>query len=81
MDNGEKLFLEGMQKDIRCLDSKLDKFITTVNGRCAKRGELLAGMLEREKERDKQINRRIVITSAAIGAAATVIAATIGVLL
>ena len=52
---------EEMRHDIHRLHAKLDAYAAAVNARCARRGEHLAVLMNREREREARIDRRIAL--------------------
>lgn len=54
-----RLLREELRGDVLRLHTKLDEHIRATNERCARRGEEIAVLLNRERERDRRIDRRI----------------------
>lgn len=50
-----------VREDIGGLHGKIDEHIESVNARCAHRGEELAVLINRERERNRRIDRRIAV--------------------
>lgn len=48
-----------VREDIRGLHAKLDVHIDAISARCAERGEELAVLMNRERQRERSIDRRI----------------------
>ena len=54
-----RILRDEMRSDIRGLHAKLDAHINSLNARCAERGEEIAVLMNRDRERDRRVDRRI----------------------
>ena len=68
-----RVLREEMREDIKGLHAKLDDHIAAVTARCARRGEELAVLRNHDRERDRRVDRRLVIGGLAIAAVTALI--------
>ncbi len=63
-----QILREEMREDVKGLHAKLDEHTAGLNARCARRGEELAVLRNHDKERDRRVDRRLVIGGLVIAA-------------
>ena len=68
-----QILREEVRADIKGLHAKLDEHTAAVNRRCAERGEELAVLKNRDKERDRRVDVRIGIGLLIIAAVSCVL--------
>ena len=56
-----QILREEVRADINRLHAKFDEHAGALNGRCARRGEEIAVLMNRDHERDRRIDRRIAL--------------------
>ena len=56
-----QILREEVREDIKGLYEKLDEHTAAINARCAQRGEELAVLKNRDRERDRRVDRRIAV--------------------
>jgi hypothetical protein len=68
-----RILREEVREDVKGLHAKLDEHTAALNARCARRGEELAVLRNHDKERDRRVDRRLVIGGLAVAAATALI--------
>jgi hypothetical protein len=68
-----RVLREEVREDVKGLHAKLDEHTAALNTRCARRGEELAVLRNHDKERDRRVDRRLVIGGLAVAAATALI--------